>query len=203
LSLYEVALYDGPEPETRDSASQLQLDKLGLLEGCLMSLVGYFDIYMKLPKEDTVAFPFTLWMQSGLAILTALELAFMQLKGWDLAQARESVDVAKILDSEIERLEETAAKRHLHPLDDIKRDIFWRFAERMKKTRALYASKVNGGLKNGERESAINDDIDMTATMDGILAGDLLNGWDESFWQTFVSDQWDGMNMLGNGSTVM
>lgn len=194
-----MALYDSPELESKDNGSHLQLDKLCLLEGCLISLAAYFDIYTKLPAEDAVVLPFTFWMQSGLAILTALELAFMQLKGWDLAQARESVDITKILDLEIEKLEKTAAKRHLHPMDDIKNDIFWRFAERMKKTRALYGSKVNSGLKNREEDSVANTDIDMTATMDGILAGNLLNGWDENYWQTFVSDQWDGMGMLGNG----
>jgi hypothetical protein len=88
----------------------------------------------------------------------------------------------------------------LQPLDDIKRDIFWRFAARMRKTRELYDSRMKAEVKNGTwTEGVAGNDIDMTTTMDGILAGDLLNGWDESFWQTFVSDQWETMGMLGNG----
>ena len=199
LSLYEVALYDVTDAELPSSAFHLQLDRLGLLHGCLTAVVAYFEVYRTLPKEDTVTFPMTIWMQSGLAILTGFELAFLRLEGWDIIQVRESVDIIKILDREIERLEETAMQRQLHPLDDVKKDIFWKFATRMHKTRELYDSRMSLDDKNVARtEGATNNDIDMTATMD-VLAGDLLNGWDESFWQTFVSDQWDSLGMLGNG----
>ena len=138
-------------------------------------------------------------MQSGLAILTGFELAFLTLEGWDTAQVRQSVDITKLLDREIEKLEETAAQRQMYPLDDVKTDIFWRFAVRMRKTRELYDSTMTIESKNATRTGgATGNEIDMTATMD-VLAGDLLNGWDEAFWQTFVSDQWETMGILGNG----
>jgi hypothetical protein len=191
LSLYEVALYDATDIEATPSTFHLQLDRLGLLHGCLTSVVAYFDIYNSLPKEDAIALPFTIWMQSGLAILTGYELSFLKLEGWDIAQVRHSVDIAKVLDREIEKLEETAAQRQMHPGDDVKTDIFWRFAMRMRRTRGLYDSAMSTESKNATRTGdATGDDIDMTATMD-VLAGDLLNGWDESFWQSFVSDQWE------------
>lgn len=199
MSIYEVALYDTPEAGTRSSVFNLQLDKLGLLHGCLLSVTAYFDIYTKLPREDATNFPFTVWMQSGLAILTAIELSFLQLENWDTAEVRETINITKILDHEIETLEEIAAKRQQYPSDDIKKDIFWRFAERMRKTRSLYVSKMNVENQNvAGKENVNGNEIDMTETLDGILAGDLLSGWDESFWQTFVSDQWDGMGILGN-----
>jgi hypothetical protein len=199
LSLYEVALYDATDVEASSSTFPLQLDRLGLLHGCLTSVVAYFDVYASLSKEDAVAFPFTIWMQSGLAILTGFELAFLTLEGWDTAQVRQSVDITKVLDGEIEKLEETAAQRQISPLDDVKTDIFWKFAVRMRKTRELYDSTMTTESKNATRTGgATGNDIDMTATMD-VLAGDLLNGWDESFWQTFVSDQWDTIGILGNG----
>lgn len=200
LNLYEVALYDAPDVQVTNSTFHLQVDRLGLLHGCLTSLAAYFDVYTNLPKEDAVAFPFTIWMQSGLAILTGIELSFLQLDGWDITRVRESVDFTKVLDREIQTLEGIAANRQLNPLDDFKKDIFWRFAVRMRKTRDLYDSKMNTEVKNGIwTEGETGTDIDMTATMDE-LAGDLLNGWDESFWQTFVSDQWETMGMLGNGT---
>lgn len=196
LSLYEVALYDATDIEATSSAFHLQLDRLGLLHGCLTSVVAYFDAYNSLPKKDAIAFPFTIWMQSGLAILTGYELSFLRLEGWDIAQVRQSVDIAKLLDGEIEKFEGTATQRQMHPLDDFKTDIFWRFAVRMHKTRELYDSAMSIESKNATRTGdATSNDIDMTATMD-VLAGDLLNGWDDSYWQSFVSDQWE---IMGNG----
>ena len=199
MSLYEVALYDAPEIEPLTSSSMLQLDRLGLLHGCLTAATAYFDVYKKLPGEDVANFPFTVWMQSGLAVLTAVELSFLQLEGWDLKEVRYTIDIINILDHEIERLEAIAAKRQQSSSDDVKKDIFWRFAERWRKTRSLYVSETNVQSNDGAGKEGVNgNDIDMTATLDGLLAGDLLDGWNESFWQTFVSDQWDSMGMLGN-----
>jgi hypothetical protein len=93
-------------PLSPDNDELDESKRLELLSGCLSAAQSYFDTYHMLPKSHYAYFPFTIWIQSGLVLMTTIRLALFEHKVWDITHARRMLNVSAILDREIDCINE-------------------------------------------------------------------------------------------------
>ncbi len=159
--------------------------RLETLLCCLKSATSYFDLYRGLPRSHYAYFPFTIWAQSGLVLLTAVKLATFEHGAWDLAYVRSLLDVFGIIDHEIECIEEVILQRPGSEGAVGDRDIFNGFLDRMRKLKTAYESR--------------NTARTMLAGADTIDLNDQASGYPSDFNPAFWDALGDDVDWMING----
>ena len=181
VRLYEIAMWDRTTVEIGSGTERLR--QLEVLNKCLLAVRAYFDIYTTIPAHYYALLPFIILTQSGLMILIACKLCLLKYPGWDAPHAREVLNILPVFDREVECFEYVAKERSNGMPDFERSDIFSTFAQRMRKVKATYQSRVaaDSGAPLEHPQGVVQNDF---------LMQDPFNGFDPSFWLMANDDWW-------------
>lgn len=182
--LYEIGLHVYPSGE-KSGVDESQ--RLELLVSCVNAAKAYFDVYHTLPKTHYPYFPFTIWIQSGLVLLTSVRLAVFEHEAWDVTYARLSLNVSAVLEREIECILQAIQQPPQAQDGGERKNILHGFLRRMQKLKESYEDRIRNEATS-EQYADINPG---TQVMDGSF--NLAN----SFWDLNEDD----LNWLWSGTT--
>ncbi|KAH8820184.1 hypothetical protein F5884DRAFT_763176 [Xylogone sp. PMI_703] len=180
--LYEIGLYDAPFRQEYKSDNTRQIETL---YSCVMSVKSYFDAYHRLPMSDYAYLPFTIWIQSGLVLLTSAKLALFEHSAWDVTHVRSILNVPELINYEIRCIEEVIEQQPCDQDIPQQRDIFKGFLERMRKLKFEYESRVTDELALPDSTTELyNQDLDHQSDFS-------FSFWDT--WQHFTPGPFEGV----------
>ncbi|KAF6830530.1 tRNA processing endoribonuclease [Colletotrichum plurivorum] len=210
ISIAEILLYEIGIPESQGPASYISLtERLDLLWGCCMASKTFLE--RRFPKNNRSVQPrFTCLSSSDFlyVFIVSLKLMTLEVPGWDLSVIRKHLDLASVVESQVQHLEIFTLKRARRPsaaatagIDaggaaDVPGpkvvDPFVRLTEML----GYFKELVKGELSSFKTQPAIQEPIQLPANMsDGTQA--MIRDLDasfSSFWPSLMDDDpstWD------------
>ena len=160
--LYEIGFEGFP--------GQASLQRLELLNSCLLSTKSWFDTYFSVYPWLYFNHTFFGLLQVQHALLALYKLSFDSIPGWDTRYVQEVVDLPNVLDMVAQRMEEAAEARKINRVPGDGEDFFSILALRMR-------SVKNRCMNRPETHQ------NAPAPCDEWTAGDIFGALDGSFWQ--------------------
>ncbi|KAF2093207.1 hypothetical protein NA57DRAFT_81545 [Rhizodiscina lignyota] len=183
--LYETVILEKPE-DLGGPMERLQV--LEVLNNCLVTIKNFTDLYRTVPQSHYLYFPFTTWIQSGLVMQTACELAFFDHPGWEVPYIRAQLEIPSFLDFELNGLQNVINMRRTHEMGVSNKDIFHRFMRRKLNMKSAYETRLSAEAadKQGRPdELTLQSAPTILPSMEDIYMGGLYYDFDNAFWQDF------------------
>ncbi len=150
ISLYESSLY----MDQTQGFDKTQ--RLNLLYECLLSTKNFFSTHFGPDRLLSSNLSFASWTQFGQALIVGFKLCFLLAEGWDLHHVREQLQLPRVLDSQIEKIEEIISTQ----TQQIERSpgldgqiesygdssIFLRYVQQMRQVKVMYENQVAGEI---------------------------------------------------------
>jgi hypothetical protein len=172
IRLYEIGLSEPPHNTNNPS-----FRRLDILYACLLSTKSFLEAYFMIPSTSYRNLSFVTWVLLSNTLAILCRLLLVDVEGWDLAHARELVDLPGILQRLIEKFTEAKEIADTTRTIEEEKDIFYQYAQMMLWVKSNYESRLS--IKSMESQQS----GDLTA--DEAMMGDFLN-IDDAFWQDFV-----------------
>ncbi len=130
--------------------------RLNLLYECLISTKNFFSTHFGPDRPLSSNLSFASWTQFGQALIVGFKLCFLLAEGWDLPHVREELQLCRVLDSQIKKVEEIISTQAQHIEQSQGLDgqienygdglIFSRYVQQMRQVKAMYENQVNGEI---------------------------------------------------------
>ena len=185
--LNETVLLEKPDSP---SGPMDRLECLEILNNCLISAKSFLDLYRTIPQSHWPYFPFTIWIQAGLVVQTANELAFFDHPGWDRPYIRSQLDVPSIVEFQLSGVQNIINIRRTQEMGVSNKDIFHRLLRRWSNHKSAYESRLSAETerKSTMSQMDVNKNANVPAVlpnMEDIYMGGLYYDFDSAFWQDF------------------
>ena len=173
--MHELALLK--DPIVSNSPGFQRLDSLFV---CLHATKKWFDLFLSLPHVSFVGFSITTFTQLAQCIITLFRLLTFDDSIWDRGLARETADLALILEQVIQKLTQVKAVARLDHGESEGKDIFSGTARTLESIKAWWDSRSAAELTNS---TGLNETVSETFLdfQDDMWLKDIFGGVDGLF----------------------